>query len=75
MTSTNEQLDYIEAEAIKIAGTANPTERHKRGFWLHNELVNLDNGILTSEQLIRHRALIKLMLEVIFVDAVEQKPR
>ena len=57
---------------IDIAKIPNPAIRHKGGFWLQGELVTcFDAHIFSYEQRIEFMTIVKVLLDIIFRDAVD----
>jgi hypothetical protein len=66
------RLKELADAAIDISQIAKPEVRHKGGFWLNGQLVELyEDHIFTYDQRIEFMTIVKIMLEVIFRDAVE----
>lgn len=71
----NDELNRLEHIAIEIVQIVDPSDRHKRGFALHNDLADLhDDHILTPDQQIHLMSIVKLLVNIILVDAVEGNP-
>lgn len=72
MSQVDVRIKQLADAAVDIAMIANPDIRHKGGFWLNGELDDLfSNHLFTEDQRLDFMAVVKIMLDVIFRDAVE----
>lgn len=70
--SIDAEIQRLAEAAVDIAKIKNPDKRHNGGWWLHGQLESLyENHLFTQEQRLDFMAVVKILLDVIFSDAVE----
>lgn len=72
MSKLDDEIKRLADAAVDIALLKNPTLRHKGGFWLQGELERcFESHLFSADQRIDFMAVVKILLDVIFRDAVE----
>lgn len=72
-TAVDNEIKRLADAAVDIASIPNPAVRHKGGFWLNSELTSLyENHLFSEDQRIDFMVIVKIMLDVIFRDAIEE---
>lgn len=72
MSELDNEIKRLADAAIDIATIQIPMLRHKGGFWLQGELEKcFESHLFSEDQRIDFMAVVKILLDVIFRDAVE----
>lgn len=72
MSNLDNEIKRLSEAAIDIAMLPNPQLRHKGGWWLHGQLDSLfESHLFTEDQRIEFMVVVKILVDVIFRDAVE----
>jgi len=75
--SLRQELDRLAEAAVDIARIPDATKRHRGGYWLHGQLDDLFEKTPTfpgfpQEEWLDFMAIVKVLLDIIFRDAVEE---
>lgn len=72
VVTVDQEITRLAEAAVDIAQIPDPKMRHQGGFWLQGQLESVyDNHLFTEDQRLDFMAVVKIMLDVIFRDAVE----
>jgi hypothetical protein len=73
MSKVDDRINELATAAVDIAIIKDPAKRHRGGFWLESELDDLwSKHLFTQEQRYEFMAVIKILFDVIWRDAVEE---
>lgn len=71
MSTVDNELQRLGIMAVNISQIPNKEERHKAGWNLNSELVSLyDNHLFTQNQRLDFMAVVRIMFDHIFHDAI-----